>query len=112
MAIDIQTLFNETLTQGLQKHADTAKTMDATFQINVTGEGGGNWFIDVTSSGPSVEQTSKEATCTVEISAEDFEALYSNPLQQGMALFMAGKIKISGDMSKIMSLQKLFSFEP
>ena len=52
MAVDIQNLFNETIPAALNKNADAAKEIGAKYQFNITGEGGGEWFIDLTPSGP------------------------------------------------------------
>ncbi len=41
MAVDIQNLFNVELPSQLAKFPDAAKQIGATFQINITGDGGG-----------------------------------------------------------------------
>jgi putative sterol carrier protein len=109
MAVDIQQLFNEQLPQQLAAHADTAKQIGSTFQLNVTGEGGGEWYIDVSASGPSVGPGNKPADCTITLTAEDFQKLHENPQANGMALFFAGKLKISGNPMLAQKLGKLFN---
>jgi putative sterol carrier protein len=110
MAVDIQKLFNETLPAGLAKAPDAAKEIGAKFQINITGEGGGEWFIDVSASGPSsVAGNPGGADCTITISVEDFQKLQENPQANGMQLFFAGKLKVSGNQMLAMKLQKLFA---
>lgn len=110
MAVDIQKLFNDDLPAQLQKHPDAAKQVGAKFQINITGEGGGEWFIDVSDSGPKAEQGNPgSADCTITLTSEDFQKLYENPQANGMQLFFAGKLKISGNNMLAMKLQKLFS---
>jgi putative sterol carrier protein len=112
MAVDIQKLFNETLPAGLAKHADSAKQVGAKFQMNITGEGGGEWFIDLTDSGPSATASNPgNADCTITITAEDFQKLHENPQANGMQLFFSGKLKVSGNPTLAMKLQKLFEFE-
>jgi putative sterol carrier protein len=111
MAVDIQKLFNETLPEGLAKHADKAKEIGAKFQFNVTGEGGGEWYIDLTPSGPKAEKGNPgSADCTMTISAEDFQKLHENPQANGMQLFFAGKLKVAGNQMLAMKLTKLFEF--
>ena len=56
MAIDIQHLFNEELPAQLAKYSDAAKTIGAKFQLNITGECGGEWFLDTSDTGPSCTQ--------------------------------------------------------
>jgi putative sterol carrier protein len=109
MAVDIQKLFNEEIPAQLAKHADEAKKVGATFQMNITGEGGGEWFIDVSDSGPSCKAGNEAAKCTITIASEDFQKLHENPQAQGMQLFFAGKLKVAGDQMLAMKLSKLFT---
>ena len=112
MAVDIQKLFNETLPQGIAKHAEQAKQIGATFQMNVTGEGGGSWFIDLKSDSPSAKPGDPGgAECTITISSEDFQKLHENPQANGMQLFFGGKLKVQGNQMLAMKLSKLFDFE-
>ena len=110
MAVDIQKLFNEEVPAMLAKNPDAAKQIGATYQMNITGEGGGEWFIDVSDSGPKAEKGNPgTAACTITISTEDFQKLVENPQANGMQLFFAGKLKVGGDNMLAMKLQKLFS---
>lgn len=110
MAVDIKKLFNEELPAALAKHGDAAKEIGAKYQINVTGEG--EWFIDVSASGPKVEAGNPgTADCTITIAADDFQKLHENPQANGMQLFFSGKLKVAGNPTLAMKLQKLFSFQ-
>ncbi len=78
MAVDIQNLFNEELPAALAKNAEGAKQIGAKYQINVTGDGGGEWFIDVSDSGPRTEKGNPgNADCTITLTTEDFQKLQS-----------------------------------
>jgi putative sterol carrier protein len=110
MAVDIKKLFNEELPAALAKNAEDAKTIGAKFQINVTGPTGGEWNIDVTSAGPVAKAGTGDADCTVTIADEDFQKLVENPNANGLQLFFAGKLKITGNQMLGMKLQKLFSY--
>jgi len=109
MAVDIKKLFNEELPTALAKNAEEAKTIGAKYQMNITGEG--EWHIDVSSTGPSCTPGTADADCTMTIAAEDFEKLYENPQTNGMQLFFAGKLKVTGNQMLAMKLQKLLSFK-
>jgi putative sterol carrier protein len=106
MTIDIAKLFNEQLPDILTRNSDEAKSINAKYQMNITGAG--SWFLDLTSSGPSVTQGEKPADCTVTISSEDFQKLRENPAV-GTQLFFGGKLKITGNQMLGLKLQKLFS---
>jgi putative sterol carrier protein len=110
MAVDIQKLFNEELPAALSKNPDAAKAIGAKYQINISGEGGGEWYIDASSSGPSAAAGNPGgADCTISMGAEDFQKLYENPQANGMQLFFAGKLKVTGNQMLAMKLQKLFT---
>lgn len=109
MAVDIQKLFNEELPAALQKNAEAAKQIGAKYQINISGDGGGEWFIDVSDTGPKAEKGNPgNADCTISITAEDFQKLHENPQANGMQLFFSGKLKVTGNQMLAMKLQKLF----
>jgi putative sterol carrier protein len=109
MAVDIQKLFNEEIPAQIAKHGDAAKQVGATFQINVTGDGGGEWFINASDSGPSIAAGTQPADCTITLTSEDFQKFHENPQANGMQLFFAGKLKIAGNQMLAMKLSKLFS---
>ena len=110
MAVDIQKLFNEEVPAQISKNPDAAKQVGAKFQMNVTGDGGGEWFIDLTASGPSaVAGNPGGADCTITIATEDFQKLHENPQANGMQLFFAGKLKVTGNQMLAMKLQKIFT---
>lgn len=109
MAVDIAKLFNEELPAAMAKNAEEAKSIGAKYQINVTGAG--EWFVDVSASGPSVEAGTKDADCTITIAKEDFEKLHENPQANGMQLFFAGKLKVQGNQMLAMKLSKLFGLK-
>lgn len=112
MAVDIQKMFNEELPAAISKNPDDAKAIGAKYQMNITGDGGGEWFIDCSDSGPKAEAGNPGgADCTIEISAEDFQKLVENPQANGMQLFFAGKLKVAGNQMLAMKLQKLFELK-
>ncbi len=112
MAVDISKLFNEDLPAQLAKNADDAKTIGAKFQMNITGEGGGEWSIDVSATGPScVPGNNASADCAITMAVEDFQKLLENPQANGMQLFFAGKLKIAGNQMLAMKMQKLFGYK-
>jgi putative sterol carrier protein len=110
MAVDIPNLFNVELPAQLAKFPDAAKQIAAKFQINITGDGGGVWFIDASESGPSVTAGTREgADVGITLTVEDFHKLQENPQANGMALFFAGKLKLTGNMMLAQKLGKLFN---
>lgn len=108
MAVDIQKLFNTDLPAALLANAEKAKAIGAKYQINITGDGGGEWNIDVSDSGPAAKTGQGPADCTLTMTTEDFQKLHENPQANGMQLFFSGKLKVGGNQMLAMKLQKLF----
>jgi len=108
MAVDIQKLFNEEIPAKIAANAEAAKQVGATFQMNITGDGGGEWFINLKDN-PSIKAGNETADCTITMATEDFQKLHENPQANGMQLFFAGKLKVSGNQMLAMKLQKIFT---
>lgn len=110
MAVDIQKLFTQELPAAMEKNPAGAKEIGAKYQLNVTGDGGGEWFIDVSDSGPKCTAGNPGgADCTITISTDDFQKLHENPETNGMQLFFQGKLKVAGNQMLAMKLKKLFT---
>ena len=108
MAEDIKKLFDEDLKSAIEKNPDAAKEIGAKFQINISGDGGGQWFIDCTDSPKLEAGTGGEPDVTIDVAEEDFQKLMENPEANGMQLFFQGKLKVQGNQMLAMKLQKLF----
>ena len=88
--------------------ADKAGGLDATYQFDISGSQGGQWYMVIKDASCEVHQgTSADAKITVNISDENFVKLISGKLDGTMA-FMTGKLKLKGDMGLAMRLQGLF----
>jgi putative sterol carrier protein len=111
MGVDIKKLFNEDLPATLVRNADEAKEIGARYQLNITGPNGGEWNIDVSSSGPSCKPGTGPADCTITLGDEDFQKLVENPSANAVPLFFAGKLKVTGNQLLAMKLSKLFSLK-
>ncbi len=97
----------ENIAEGIKADPEKAKSVNAVYQFNITGAQGGTWTVDLTANPPTVyEGESGKAQCTIRISDKDWLGLLSGKLN-GQQLFMSGKLKISGDMSLAMKLQKV-----
>lgn len=107
--MDIAKLFNTDFPAWLEANADTARRVGAKYIFNITGEGGGQWFLDLSRTGPKVEPAAgQRADCTITVSAADFEKLWNNPYM-GESMYYSGKIWISGDEMLALSLQNVFA---
>lgn len=105
--MDIPKLFNTDLANAIVAKPDVVQRIGAKYQFVITGDGGGEWFVDASSTGPAVQQGNPgKADCTIKMSAPDFEQLRQNP-SSGMNLFFSGRLSVSGDPMLAMKFQDL-----
>jgi hypothetical protein len=102
-------LFNDQVPKAIAKNPDKAKEIGAVYLFKITGDGGGEWTVDLASASPSCTPgTGTPAQCTIEVAHEDFKAMLGNP-QLGMQLYFQGKLRVTGDPMLATKLQKLFT---
>ena len=88
---------------------DAAKGMNAVYQFDITGEGGGKWYAKISNGELNViEGEYSEPDLTVTMNAKDYIDMAEGKLN-GMAAFTMGKLKIKGDMLLAMKMATIFS---
>ena len=102
-------LFDEQVPAALSAHPDKAKAVNAIYCFKISGDGGGEWTVDLTYEPPTCARgDSGKAQCTIEVAHEDFKAMLGNP-QVGMQLYFQGKLKVTGDPMLATKLQQFFA---
>jgi putative sterol carrier protein len=87
---------------------EAAAGVEVVFQWNISGEGGGDWVVEVKEGACKVESGSHPSpTTTLKIASEDFMQLIGGKLP-AMQAYTSGKLKIEGDLMKSQLVQKLF----
>ena len=87
---------------------DAAKGMNSTIQFNLSGDGGGEWYVAIKDGKAEVAKgKAPAANMTLSMTAQDYVDMITGKLNGQMA-FMSGKLKISGDMGLAMKMQSLF----
>jgi putative sterol carrier protein len=105
MAIDAGQLI-----QGLIQRFPPQKAagMNASIQMHLTGEGGGDWIISIADSKiTAAPGTAATPQLTITASLADILAITEGKLD-GTAAFLQGKIKLSGDTGLAMRMVSLF----
>lgn len=88
---------------------DKLKGMDATILFDISGKDAGVWTVDVHDGDVSIQEGEVGSPqVTVQATSEDLVALIKGDLNP-MAAFMQGRLKVKGDLSIAMKMQKLFS---
>jgi putative sterol carrier protein len=105
VADDVQKIF-EKLPQAFLP--EKAANLNATIQLELTGDGGGDWVLEVADGAINVSPgRTQTPNLTLTMATEDYVALSrgeANPVN----LFMAGKVKLQGDMTLAMKFPELF----
>jgi len=97
----------EKLQKKMEASPDLADKVKAVFQFVLTGDGGGQWWVDLLNKpGSAGKGEKKEATCVITMEAADFVGLASKT-ENPVKLFMSGKLKIGGDVSAAMKIQNI-----
>jgi putative sterol carrier protein len=93
--------------ETLESRVDPSKTAGMTNSYLFDIDGAGQWKVDVDDGKVKVTEGAGEADTTLSASEETFQKI-ANGEQNATAAYMAGKLKIKGDMGAAMKLQKLF----
>jgi putative sterol carrier protein len=92
---------------NLESRADSSKAAGMTASYLFDIEGAGEWRVVVDDGKVTVTEGGGEADCTIIASEETFGRIVAGEQNPTMA-YMSGKLKVKGDMSQALKLQKLF----
>jgi putative sterol carrier protein len=85
-----------------------AQGLNAVFQFEITGDGGGNWSVIIKDGACQVKEgTNDSATVTLTMSGETWLGMVNKQVN-GMQAFMSGKLKASGDIMLAQRIEQLF----
>lgn len=88
---------------------EAAKGLNAVFQFDLSGDGGGKWHIIVNNDSCQVKEGAHPSpNVTLTMAGQDYLDMLNGKLNGQMA-FMTGKLRIGGDMGLALRLQSLFS---
>ena len=87
---------------------DKAVGVDAVIQFNLTGEGGGEWYLTIKDGGINVDAGEAEnPKLSITADAQDMLDIFTGKLN-AMAAFSGGKLKLSGDLGLSMKMMSFF----
>ena len=94
----------EECTQAIRTKVGSDSGLDATLKFDCGDDG--VILIDGKSTPNTVSNTNTDADCTVGITLDNLNAMLTGDLEPATG-FMAGKLKVSGDMGVAMRLQRV-----
>jgi putative sterol carrier protein len=87
---------------------DAAKGLNATYQFDLSGDGGGQWHAIIANEQCEVKAgKAASPNITISMTAQDYLDMVNGKLNGQMA-FMPGKLRIAGDMGLWLRLKSLF----
>ncbi|XP_029025826.1 hydroxysteroid dehydrogenase-like protein 2 isoform X2 [Betta splendens] len=91
-------------------NGDVVKSTQGIYQFDLSGEHAGVWFLDLKSGSGSAGQGQPpvKADVVMAMDSADFSKMFLGQLKPTMA-FMSGKLRIKGDMTLAIKLEKLMS---
>jgi len=91
---------------------ERAKGIKATYQFELTGEGGGDWVLEIANEQCQVKEgVAAEPDTTISLAAADYVALVKGELD-AMGAFMRGKLKVKGNVGLAMKVLNFFQRPP
>ena len=89
-------------------NAQAAQGVNATYQFELTGDGGGTYNVQIANGTATVNKgPAASPNITITMAAQDYLDMINGKLNPQMA-FMGGKLKIKGDMSLALKMQQIF----
>ncbi len=93
---------------GSKVNPEKTAGMNAIYQFDITGDGGGKWYVKIADGAVDVAEGEAEAP-NITLSADAASWLdIVNGKTSGQTAFLMGKLKIQGDMSLAMKLASVF----
>jgi putative sterol carrier protein len=90
---------------------EKAKGWETVIQYHITGEGGGDFYIEIKGERCKLfEGKAEKAKLIIKANREDWVAITEGKLD-GTKAFMEGKLKAEGDMNDLLKMQEVFQTE-
>lgn len=88
--------------------ASASKGLDAVYQFELSGDGGGTWHVKINDGAMEVVAGASAApSATLKMSADNFVKM-SNGQLNGVMAYMKGQMKVSGNVMLAQKMQAIF----
>jgi hypothetical protein len=95
----------------LERNADAARKIGGVYQLNVTGAR--TLIIDLSTDKPTMLEgaPARNPSAVINLTEKDLQTLRTDPDNEGVKLFYAGKIKVEGSAAHAMSFTQIFKLK-
>jgi len=98
--------FESYLPGKISKDKDAALAVSAIFLFTITGEGGGQWTVNLKDAVGVTAGDAGNTECTIECAVADWAQIQAAP-QSAMQLYFEGKLKVGGNVMLATKLQQV-----
>ena len=98
--------FDSYLPTKISGDKDTAGAVGAIFLFTLTGDGGGQWTVNLKDEVGVKSGDAGNSECSLECTTSDWEQIQAQP-QTAMQLYFEGKLKVSGNVMLATKLQQI-----
>ncbi len=86
---------------------DKAEGIDMVMQVNITGDDGGNWYVTIRDRQIDIQEgTHENPKVAIDIKSKDWVKLINGKMT-GERAFLAGKLKVTGEVQDALALKQL-----
>jgi len=89
-------MFTSYLPKRIAEKGESLAGVGAVFLFKITGEGGGEWTVNLKDQLGVTEGDAGNAECTIECTADDWTTIQTSP-QSAMQLYFEGRLKVGGN---------------
>ena len=105
--MSIRKIFEEKLPAKITK--ELASSIAKSFQFHITGDSGGDWYVDLSGEDNWVGEGQLEApSCSITMTEKACANLFDGTLKPELAV-MTGKAKVKGELATAMKLKVLLA---
>ncbi|MEM9069124.1 MAG: SCP2 sterol-binding domain-containing protein [Myxococcota bacterium] len=103
---DAKTYFEQTLAEQIKSNGDKVKEVDAIFLFKITGDGGGEWTVNLKDDIGVTAGDAGNSECQIECSSENWATIQEDP-SSAMQLFFSGDLQVGGNAMLATKLQEI-----
>jgi putative sterol carrier protein len=105
---DPKTTFETEIHNKIIADPEKAKLVGAIYLFKLTGDGGGDWTVNLKDDPGVKAGDSGNADCTFELRAEDWDELRARP-EAGMQMYFQQRLKVTGNIMLATKLQQILN---